>query len=329
MEKKEFKILFLDDEMFSKEDPENPAIIAKEKLEAAGYTIEVTDKMSEVIDAYYKNYFHLYILDIDMGKVEDTFKGNGVDIGEILCRMTSISNVVVYSARGKVKDWLKAANFHFYNYVHKEEGEEKLLAIVDEVFEYTQKHKIVIPTFKNSKHDNSVLVYYEKCQMPLETIKQYIEEPVIFDSLEEMAKTAEVKTPKLILVILQTLPGLSKLLAFEKNLKKITALQPNPNVIVCIEASKEDKQLLRVVNARPFRMLNIDSPVFENEFKKAIDDALFWFGENEIFDFPNEEQMVRMPMSEEEIAALRPDDWKYEEWEDDENNEVNEENDNE
>ncbi len=321
MEKQEFKILFLDDEMFSKEDPENPATIAREELEEAGYNIEVTDKMSEVIDAYYKNYFHLYILDIDMGKVEDTFKGNGVDIGEILCRMTSISNVVVYSARGKVQDWLRAVNFHFYNYVHKDEGEEKLLSIVDEVFEHTQKHKISIPTFKNSDHDNSVLVYYEECQMSLEAIKRHIEEPRIFDSLDEMVEIAEATKPKLVLLIIQNLPGLSKLLSFEKNLEKLSALQPHPNLIVCIEATKEDKQLLRVVNKRPFRMLNIESMTFGDEFKKAIDDALFWFGENEIFDFPNEEQMIRMPMTKEEIAALRPDDWNYYEHEEEESTE--------
>ena len=68
MEKKDFKILFLDDEIF--ENYDNPATMAKEEIEDAGYSIDVTNKMSEVINAYHKKYYHLYLLDIDMGKDE-------------------------------------------------------------------------------------------------------------------------------------------------------------------------------------------------------------------------------------------------------------------
>ena len=125
MKKKDFKILFLDDEIFSDEEPYNPAIIARHELEDAGYNVDVTDKMSIVIESFYQKYYHLYILDIDMGKVSDSFDGNGTAVGEILKRMSSISNIVIYSARGKLNDWLKAANLHFNYYLHKEKGEDK------------------------------------------------------------------------------------------------------------------------------------------------------------------------------------------------------------
>lgn len=328
MEKKEFKILFLDDEIFSNEDPDNPAIIAWEELKENGYNIEVTDKMSEVLDAYYKDYYHLYILDIDMGKVDDIFEGNGATVGEFLRRMSSISNVVVYSARGKVSDWLTAANFHFNEYVHKEQGELGLLAAVDRVFEQSAQKEIKIPSFNRVEHDNFALAYYEDCLISKQFIEKNIDN-LKFQELNEIVDSLQTQKPNLVLIMFPKMPEMIYIEEFEKKIKQITQSQPLPNVVICVNASTEDRRILKLVNARPFRILNLESATFQAEFKDAVDKALFWYGEEEIFDFPESTNIVRKPMTAKEIEALKPDEWKYDNWEEEDIDDDDEERDNE
>ena len=315
MGKKDFKILFLDDEIYAED--ENPAIIAQEELEAAGYDVEVTDKMSDVIDAYYKQYHHLYLLDIDMGKVEDVFEGNGATVGEILRRLSSISNVVVYSARGQVKDWLKAANYHFYHYVHKKwGGEEELLSIVDDVFESVQTMPIQVPVLNKPEYSDSVVMYYEDCQIDLKYFQDKFDTLIVADSLSSLTEMAKEKNPKLVLIVLPNVPeNLSKRKTFEDQLPKVMEVQPMPNVIICIETSKQGKQLLKIVNSHPFRIVDIESVNFEIEFQEAAEKAIFWYGEEEIYELPDETQIIRKPMSEQEVADLRKDTWEYDEFE--------------
>lgn len=318
MEKNEFKILFLDDEIFSKEDPDNPAIIAWEELKENGYNVEVTDKMSEVIDAYYKDFYHLYILDIDMGKVDDIFDGNGATVGEFLRRMSSISNVVVYSARGKVADWLKAANFHFTEYVHKEQGELGLLTAVDKVFAQSAQKKIKIPTFDQVEHDDLAIAYYQDCIIPKEFVERQIPN-LKFMEMKEIISCLQTQKPSLVLIMFANMPGMHEVEEFEQQLNQITMQQPTPNVVICVNASSNDRRILKLVNARPFRILNLESATFEDEFVDAIHDGVFWYGEEEIFDFPEDNKLFRKPMTQSEIEALRPDEWKYDYWgEDDE-----------
>lgn len=316
MEKQEFKILFLDDEIYEEDD--NPAIIAKKTLEQAGYTIEVTDKMSDVITASRRNYYHLYLLDIDMGNVEDEFDGNGATVGEVLRKVSSIRNVVVYSARGKVSDWTKAANYHFYYYVHKDWGEEKLLEVVDEVFESTKSTPMQIPVLQNEEYSDSVLIYYEKCQMSFEYINSKFENLIIVDSLSKMVDSVKLNNPKLVLIVFPHVPksDLPKLKTFEENLIKAMAVQPLPNAVVCLEATPNGKRFLNIVNMHPFRIVNIELSDFERQFEEAVNSAVKWYGDKEIFDFPDENQINYKPMTEQEIDELRPEDWQYDEWED-------------
>jgi len=307
MEKHEFKILFLDDEMFSKEDPVNPATIAWEELKDNGYNVQVTDKMSEVINAYYKDYFHLYILDIDMGKVEDSFEGNGATVGEVLRRMSSISNVIVYSARGKVNDWIKVANYHFNEYVHKEWGELKLLEAVDNVFNKSAQKIIKIPSFKKNEYEDFAAVCLQKNTKSHEFVQKYLEN-VQFFQFNEIAGCLEKRKPKVIVIMIEKLE-FDTIDEIEENLHELIVFQPSPNVVLCINLI-DDKQILKLVNTRPFRLLNLSSATFEKEFQEALDKALFWYGEEEIFDFPEENQLIRKPMTAEEIAALKPEEWE-------------------
>ncbi|HOD55193.1 MAG TPA: response regulator [Candidatus Cloacimonadota bacterium] len=308
MEKKDFRILFLDDEVYKHDG--NPAEIAHEAIKEAGYNIEVVDKMSDVIDAYYKNYYHLYILDIDMSKVSDNFEGNGATVGEVLRRLSSISKVVVYSGAGRVNDWVKSANFHFYYYVQKEESDSKLLSIIDEVFQSTTTQSIKIPSFESIEHDNKILVYYAECQIEKEYLNSHLESPQYFDSLDTLKTALDSSKPKLIVIMMQEVVKTFKGPDIISTINQLTAYQPVPNVIFCLDASQEKPTILDVVNARPFRIVNIESSNFEKEFQEAVDKALFWFGENEIFDLPENNQLVRKELFDIELPEYNDMTWE-------------------
>ena len=171
MDKSEFKILLMDDEVG--EDIKNPPTIALTKLKEEGFTVKETKNMSDVIEWSRKEYFDLYILDIDMSNIDDEYKTKGLDedlnednkrngstVAEVLRRISSLKNIVMFSAQGKPKDWLKAANFHFQHYVHKNSevegsgiegsGIEELLEVVNEIFENNDSENMMIPSFKTA-----------------------------------------------------------------------------------------------------------------------------------------------------------------------------------
>jgi len=313
MEKGEFRILFLDDEIY--DEKSNPAVFARETLQDAGYAVDVTDKMSDVIDAYYKRYYHLYLLDIDMGKVKDEFVGNGATVGEVLRRLSSISNVVVYSARGTVNDWLTAANYHFNSYVHKDEGEEKLLAVVDEIFETVKTRVTQLPSLQKREHTDEVVIYGGKeISGALESLRK-MHTVAELDSLEELAARIKEQKPAVAVLVLSQLPqSQAEMAKFTENLKMVMALQSTPHVMVCLDAIRNNPNILKIVNTRPFRILNLHSPVFEREFLEAVEKAVLWFGEDEIYEFPEAGKIIRKPMTEREIADLRKEDWDDSDW---------------
>ncbi len=314
MERQDFRILFLDDEIYDRE--KNPAVLAREELEAAGYAVEVTDKMSDVIEAYYKQYYHLYLLDVDMGRVKDVFAGNGATVGEVLRRLSSISNVVVYSARGTVKDWLTAANYHFYAYIHKDEGEEKLLGVVEDVFVAVHNSPFKIPSLQKHPHSDAVLIYDNQDSDVPKRLRDIYPNLIVFDSLETMPEAIKEYAPQAVVIVIPQFPeSMRAQSALMSQLTPIMATQPKPHVLVCLDATRDNRTILQIVNLRPFRLLNRHSPVFENDLREAAESAVLWFGEDEIFELPQETQVIRKPMTEAEIAALRKEDWEYSQWE--------------
>ncbi len=314
MDKNEFNILFLDDEIFN---PDEPAFMAAQSLEELGYAVHRTDHMSEVLSLSRRHYFHLYLLDIDMGKVQDEFDGNGATVGEVLRRLSSLRNVIVYSARGTVKDWFTAANYHFYAYVHKDKrgggGEEQLISVVNKLFESQEQISHSIPAPSVRSHSNAVLLYRESCQISLDFIKSKLDKDlVVVDSLDLIPDKCREHDPCLVVILIPSPPkDLRGRKFFKDHITAAFSVQPTPNVIVCTGAAKEDeKQILKIINASPFRMLDLNSPVFEKEFDKAVEEALLWYGENEIFNFPDQDQVPYVPMTAEDIAGLKPDEWE-------------------
>jgi len=314
MEKKDFKILFLDDEIFDHIGPPNPATIAKESIEDAGYTIDVTDKMSEVITAYNEKYYHLYLLDIDMGKVDDDIiKGNGASVGEFLSCMSSTSKIIIYSARGKVDDWIKAANYHFHYYVEKYPetgtGEEHLLSAIDKLFETVKYNPIKIPSLKKPDYSESVLIYYDNCQISRDYFQKKFNQLLFSESIDLLTEMALSENPKLILVALSRLPDNAiDMKNLIDDLDKVMAIQPKPHVIICLGTANAGKKLIEIVNMHPFRIIDTESPQFDNNFNEAVKNAILWYNENEIFEFQKDHKLFSMPMTQQEFESMNEDD---------------------
>ena len=311
MEKKDFWILFLDDEI---EDPrENPATIAYQALIDEGFTVKKTSKMSEAIDWYYKAYFDLYILDMDMSMSEtkDTFEGNGATVGETLRRLSTMTNVIVYSARGTIKDWITTANYHFTRYVHKDETETALTKVVNEIFmgnETTHPKASSLLSPKSSTPQQTLILCQKGCLLQKENLESLVPNSVWVDNLEDMLKSFSKDSFGCAMIFLSRLPGITRIEDFLTELKTIMSFQPKPHIIFGIPLPRLDKQILKVINLNPFRIMNLESPAIMSELKEAIVSARKFFNTDEIFKIPDTQlERFRNQISEEELAIIRED----------------------
>ncbi len=307
MEKKDFKILFMDDEI----NFESPAKLAYDKLKNEGYNIEKCDRMSFVIDSYYKTFYHLYILDIDMSRIEDVidnekYTGTGIKVGEILKKLSSVSEILVYSARGSVDDWFAAANYHFRGYIHKEkDGLEKLEIKINEIIEnYSIKNNLVLRV--NKPAENNILMYLKENEKISKDEIGLIFNGFQIDfkeKLDDVVSAIEEKKYKTILLINKEFESKPSI---QEKLNKIVKNQPKPQVIISV-FGKDNEDLpviLPLVNLRPFRLLNMNDINFIENLKEAVKNADIWYGRNEIFDYPEESKLVRIPITEDEIKKI-------------------------
>jgi len=303
------KIMFLDDEIFLKDN--NPAIQAADLLEENGYLVERTDKMSNVINSFYKDYYDLYILDIDMGKVEDDMiDENGTTVGRILRQLSTRSKIIIFSARGDVNHWFISANYHFDGYVYKSENQENesginaLLNMVNKVIDI----KDDVISFEHKERDKLIYYYY--------TENNYIREEELIDFIDNMeysvkkfeyvsdisdALKDKKDTPETVLVIGNEFDNDEDVkFAFSE----LFSFQNTPQVVLALSADDRDRDLIiHLINQKPFRLFNLKSNIKEN-LEEAIKLASIWYGKNEIFELPDDNEIIRFPLSDEDIAEI-------------------------
>jgi DNA-binding response OmpR family regulator len=319
--------MFLDDEFFSEET--NPAIEAANELENIGYEVKRTDKMSEVIDTFYKSYYDLYILDIDMGKVEDeNMKDeNGASVGKILRQLSTISKIIVFSARGDVNDWFISANYHFDGYVYKKEDEASqsgIKALIEMVNGKIGIEKKLEFSLKEKTRDK--LVYYTvsdndyiKDNEVNSLISNFGHKTRKFEYIEDIIDELDKKTekPESIVIVKNELHYDEDYLEV---FKKLFSFQPEPQVIFAFKVNSQDRDLvIRLINENPFKLLNIKNNI-KVELENSIKDANIWYGRDEIFELPTDKEIVRFPLSDKEIDEITKDDrdFYYENEEEDE-----------
>ncbi len=142
----------MDDEIFS--DDMNPSIQAAQRLKEDGHWVDVTDRMSEVLAGIQKKYYDVYVLDIDMSYVKDDIENErGSSIGRVLRQCSSLTNIVVFSARGEIPDWFTQLTITFKDTCTKVKMEWKTFP---DTIRNLAESPPVFPSFSLEKKDGSV-----------------------------------------------------------------------------------------------------------------------------------------------------------------------------
>ncbi|MFZ4437606.1 MAG: hypothetical protein ACOYOS_04200 [Syntrophales bacterium] len=283
MKPEETSILFMDDQIH-----DGTAIMvnmAVEALRQEGYNVTTTDKISVARDAFFNKYYKIFILDIDMSKVEDIYKNEGGSL--VAAEYRALDNdamVIMYSAMGTVEDWFKVANFHVYGYIFKGEDTpvDSLLKMVRKAA--LEERQMTLPT---SQLSGRVLVGTTKAtslssDQFTAIVKAAGDFTPDFCRYEEMAEKLSEANYAAALVVsneFDTRPSNMELI------NRICSVQPEPHfVIACLGKEENQPSILHILNARPFRLINLlwDNPL--EKITKAIADAARWYGGNETFE---------------------------------------------
>lgn len=310
------RILIMDDEIYAQDN--NPSIQAEEKLKSLGHSVETTDKMSVVLSSIKNRFFDVYVLDVDMSFVKDEIEdANGAKIGKILRERNSFYNIVVFSARGGVKDWFTAANYHFQGYIYK--GDNGVEELADHISTLSKsQHNITFDLGKN-QYNNAALVYYNPktpaAKISLDNAKNVIDEFLPGANIEVCDKLSVMKRkipekPAIALLFHAMFKDSSKTI---NDLREIFKCQPFPHIIVAVDSShaaeneeSNRSSILNLVNTRPFKMLDLNQPAPEETLKQMIKSALEWYGKDEIFEYPEDyKEFYGYPLSSEDIEAIQ------------------------
>ena len=319
---KPLRILIMDDEIYRGDN--NPSIRAEERLKEMGHLVETTDKMSEVLSSIKNRYYDVYILDVDMSFVDDKIDSDissGTTIGKVLRERNSFYNIIVFSARGRVWDWFSAANYHFQGYIYKggsyneDDGVEKLAEHIKELSAAKKDH---ILTMDRHPYENKALIYYHPDtpveKISLDNINNILNEVLPDVEVEICTKLTEVKEKinsnyAIVLMFHAMFKDRTKTMV---DIKEIFSRQPYPHIIVGVDSSAgwgeeaNRNTILNLVNAHPFKMLDLNQPAAENQLKQMIVAALEWYGKYEIFEYPTELQdFYGYPLTGDDLEAIK------------------------
>jgi hypothetical protein len=322
----------MDDEIYN--DDNNPSIQAEKMLRDAGHLVETTDRMTDVLKSIKGRYYDIYILDVDMSFVKDEIdnKDNtGTTIGKLLRERNSFYNIIIFSAKGRAQDWFAAANYHFQGYVYKlgineEEGVEKLVEHINKLSMVN-----VSPTLSMDQpcYENKALIYYHPDtpveKISLDNIEDILNEVLPGVRVEVCTKLDEVKDRidsnyAVALMFHKMFRDSTKTIL---DIKEILSFQPSPHFIIGVDSSAESgdeanrNNILNLVNAHPFKMLDLNQPAAESELKRMIIAALEWHSKYEIFEYPNElQEFIEYPLTEDDLKAMKGAEDYYDEIED-------------
>ncbi len=303
MKKQKFKILFMDDEI------DNPGLAqdAYKKLLEQGYQVDKTNKMSTVLNSFEKEFYHLYILDIDMQKVEDSIEGTGFSVGDRLKKLSSMAKVLMFSALGTVNEWFESVNYNFDGYIHKQDG---LSALVDRVEEIRKNYSLKqgFSFDVEQPEEKKALLYYNQGEQTpaqeklVETLKENgVQEVEVVNKLAQLLDKKEKQEYSLILLVADKFTTHPKLL---KRLEEVFALEPKPHVITIVYGDdRYINSILALVNFGPFRLLNSDWTNLQTRLVKAVKSALELYGQERSIDI-SEDESIEYPVDKAELEQF-------------------------
>ena len=330
MNDKNLKIAFMDDEIFN--DGAIIPNIAYEKLKNDGYDVTPFDTMGKLLEVFKTEYFDLFILDIDMSHVDEKIDGkNGISIGEILKMLSSLSKVVVFSARGVTDDMINAANYHFYKYIQKDDG---VAILIDTIHAIENENDYIINFFIDKPEENRALLVYKENKYISENeakteLNKHFDAIDVARNLKDAIELKKENQYTTILLVSEEFPNTQTI---SDNLGTLN--DGDENLIFAVYADSDTQYIVPLVNLRPFRILNLR---WENKIDKLnefISKAIIWYGRDEIFEFPAQDDVCYKIIKnsklsdaqKQEILAMQEEleEAEFELFEEDEEGELNE-----
>jgi DNA-binding NarL/FixJ family response regulator len=283
-------ILFMDDEIG---DPRARVVHAAiDALRAADFDVTTVRSMSEAIDHFYARFYKVFVLDIDMSHVEDEFSRageRGTRVAELYRALDNGTAVVMFSMMGLADDWIRVGNRHVSGYVYKgEEGSvERLVELVRKAAadESTGLRlptprttgRVVICNQGNEHLDDARL------EALVRAAGDFTTDFRPFAEMTDALRAPDVVAGLIIADRFDARPAV---------LDRITAIcrsQPTPHVVVACEGSDANRpSIVHIVNARPFRIVNLLAADAATAVRDAVCDAARWHGGNECFEAETE-----------------------------------------
>ena len=315
MSENQIRILLMDDEI----ETSDVVKYAIDALRDAGMTVDLADRMSEVLSGFRERCYDGYVLDVDMSQIHDEYAGDGTEIGLWLRSMDYDARVVVFSARGGPANWFAAANAHLYGYVHKND-DRAIDHLVDAVQSAVRSPTTPIMTQPQAPPRRVLVGVNGPVHLAGHGVGALAAKALPGWEIVEMDDLEQVSS---VLVRNPTVWGLCILAAdeFEADpdildaITEICALASQPHtVVMCRGDTSAQASILRIVNARPFRLLDSLNACILDTFNDAVDAAVRHYGQFEHLA-PDDSAVgqICLGFSETTLADYEPDGWDDEE----------------
>lgn len=305
-------VLFLDDEVG---DPRAATVHAAIEALRQHFNVTAVTTLSQAAEEFQHRYYDAFVLDIDMRHADDVASPadqRGSNLARTLRSLDANTMVIMFSNMGRSDDWLKVANHHVFGYIHKD-APQSIERLVDKV-----QQAIDSPRsgwrFPRSRKTGHVLVFrHSQCSLTEQEIRDCVLQAGHFqprftglDELVELVQQQALTDVAAILFIadeLETRPKVS--IAIDT----ICGCQPQPHVVFALAV--EDRHLqtvMHVINARPFRLVNLNDADGREALTKSIAEAAHWYAGNEIFRADDEAyEQATQGLSFEHPESLEPD----------------------
>ena len=213
----------------------------------------------------------------------------GSDVAEIYRGLDNRFAVIMYSARGTVEDWFRVGNRHIFGYVHK--NSSRLL--LEELVAMVQRGGHHHPLWNRTSHTPN-----RRCALSRDRIagplgrrlwcswskRRSVQGSHVYDDRNARAGRAGRTRGR----IARRRPVQRQAQVLE-TIERICGVQPRPQIVIGCEGRDESEDsIMHVLNARPFRMIDLLSADASQALADAVRAAAAWYGGNEYFSVESE-----------------------------------------
>jgi len=305
MTEKPIQVLFMDDE------PSSEIVqVAVAWMEDEGFAVDLVESMGQAIESYYDKFYDVFVLDIDMSHIPEEEEGDGVGVLKRFISLHNQTRVIMFSGAGTTPHWFAAANAHCWAYVHKnEKNSVKKLVDLIRAAAGEPARPLARPEGTCPK---KVLVYCEEDahQDAIEAaVKNRLGSDWDIETAEEIDQVDRLLKEGGEYGLVLLFQPVFELYPDEKGgLRSILSRSPAPQAIVgCAGKDEHQHSILFLANHHPFRMINIADDNWPAHLEDALESAVVWHGQREIFQ-ADSEALRRMNIS---LPPEALDEWNF------------------